>query len=102
MGMELDRTIADQARSFASDGYAVFPGVLAGDLLDLLRAQCDHFVAREDARMDEAGVDRLGLSHRGKRYFANECQREQPALRHMLFSPVMAAICRATLGPDAY
>jgi len=100
--MELDRTIADQARSFASDGYAVFPGVLAGELLDLLRAQCDHFVAREDARMDEAGVDRLGLSHRGKRYFANECQREQPALRQMLFSPVMAAICRATLGPDAY
>lgn len=100
--MELDQTIADQARSFASDGYAVFPAVLAGGLLDLLRAQCDHFVAREDARMDEAGVDRLGLSHRGKRYFANECQREQPALREVLFSPVMAAICRATLGPDAY
>ncbi len=60
------------------------------------------FVAREDARMDAAGVDSLGISHRGKRYFANECQRERPSLRRMLFSETMADICRATLGDDAY
>lgn len=88
--------------SFATDGYAVFPGVLAGAPLDLLRAECARFVAREDARMDAAGVDTLGLSHRGKRYFANECQREQPLLRTVLFGEAMADVCRATLGPDAY
>ncbi len=75
---------------------------MRGELLDLLRAQCDAFVAREDARMDAAGADTLGISHRGKRYFANECQREQPKLRRMLFSPEMAALCRATLGETAY
>jgi ectoine hydroxylase-related dioxygenase (phytanoyl-CoA dioxygenase family) len=91
-----------QSTSFRDQGYAVFDRVLAGPLLDLLRAQCDGFISREDARMDAVGTDRLGLSHRGKRYFANECQREQPALRTMLFSPVMADICRATLGDDAY
>jgi hypothetical protein len=80
----------------------VFEGILRGELLDLLRAQSDAFVAREDARMDAAGVDTLGISHRSKRYFANECQREQPALRRMLFSPEMADICRATLGETAY
>ncbi|MEG3148365.1 phytanoyl-CoA dioxygenase family protein [Sphingomonas sp. ZT3P38] len=100
--METDQAIAAQAESFARDGYAVFPRVLAGELLDLLRRECDHFVAREDARMDAAGVDALGLSHRGTRYFANECQREQPSLRRMLFSRTMAQICRATLGADAY
>lgn len=100
--MTWNQAISAQAGIFARDGYAVFPGVLAGDMLDMLRAECDHFVAREDARMDAAGVDTLGLSHRGKRYFANECQRERPSLRRMLFSPLMAAICRATLGPDAY
>ena len=91
-----------QTPSFREQGYAVFDRVLTGPLLHLLRAQCDSFVAREDARMDAAGTDRIGLSHRGKRYFANECQREQPALHAMLFAPLMADICRATLGEDAY
>ena len=92
----------NEARQFADEGWAVFEGALAGELLELLREHCDRFVAREDARMAAAGVDQLGLSHRGKRYFANECQREIPALRRMLFSPVMAEVCAATLGPDAY
>src|SRR6185369_11759239 len=86
-----------QKQQFAEEGYAVFEGLLRGELLDLLRDECAAFVAREDARMDAAGVDTLGISHRGKRYFANECQREQPALRRMLFSEVMADVCRATL-----
>jgi ectoine hydroxylase-related dioxygenase (phytanoyl-CoA dioxygenase family) len=91
-----------QREQFATEGYAVFERALEGDLLELLRAQCAAFVAREDARMDAAGVDTLGISHRGKRYFANECQREEPALRQMLFSDVMADVCRATLGDEAY
>jgi len=91
-----------QKEQFDAEGYAVFPGILKGEMLELLRGQCDRFVAREDARMDALGVDSIGITHRGKRYFANECQREQPALRHMLFSETMADVCRATLGDDAY
>ena len=91
-----------QTQQFAQDGYAVFEGVLAGEPLELMREQCARFVAREDARMDELGVDSLDLSHRGRRYFANECQRTQPALRGMLFSRTMAEVCRATLGEDVY
>jgi len=91
-----------QARHFAEQGFAVFEGALAGDTLALLRDECDAFVAREDARMDTLGVDTIGISHRGKRYFANECQRVAPALRTMLFSETMADVCRATLGDTAY
>lgn len=91
-----------QSLQFARDGYTVFDGALRGELLEILRRECDGFIVREDARMDAAGVDVLGASHRGKRYFANECQRERPALRRVLFSAVMADICRATLGPTAY
>jgi hypothetical protein len=91
-----------QREQFAREGYAVFERALDGELLVLLREQCAAFVAREDARMDAAGVDTLGISHRGKRYFANECQREDPALRRVLFSDVMADVCRATLGDNAY
>jgi ectoine hydroxylase-related dioxygenase (phytanoyl-CoA dioxygenase family) len=95
-------TYEPQREQFEREGYAVFDRALEGELLELLREQCAAFVAREDARMDAAGVDTLGISHRGKRYFANECQREQPALRRMLFSQVMADVCRATLGDNAY
>ena len=95
-------THAAQTEQFDADGYAVFKGALVGAPMELLRAECARFVAREDARMDAAGVDLLGLSQRGKRYFANECQREQPSLRTVLFSETMANVCRATLGPDAY
>lgn len=91
-----------QKEQFAAEGYAVFDRVLDGETLAMLRDQCDRFVAREDARMDAKGVDTIGISHRGKRYFANECQRAQPALRAMLFSETMADVCRATLGEDAY
>jgi ectoine hydroxylase-related dioxygenase (phytanoyl-CoA dioxygenase family) len=95
-------TFEAQSRQFHEDGYAVFDNALSGELLDLLRSSCDEFVAREDARMDAAGTDTLGITHRGKRYFANECQREQPQLQRMLFSKTMADICRATLGSTAY
>jgi ectoine hydroxylase-related dioxygenase (phytanoyl-CoA dioxygenase family) len=67
----------------------------------MYEAEAEQF-AREDARMDAAGVDSIGITHRGRRYFANECQRAQPQLRGFLFSPLMAEVCRATLGPDAY
>lgn len=91
-----------QREQFARDGYAVFEGALVGPMLELLREQCQSFIEREDAKMDKLGVDTLGITHRGRRYFANECQRQQPALREMLFSQTMADVCRAALGDDVY
>ncbi|WP_199556068.1 phytanoyl-CoA dioxygenase family protein [Sandaracinobacteroides hominis] len=93
---------ADQAEQFRKNGFAVFERALSDEQLELLRANCDDFVAREDARLDAAGADTLGITIRGRRYFANECQREQPDLRRLLFSELMADVCRATLGDTAY
>jgi glycerol-3-phosphate dehydrogenase len=47
-----------------------------------------------------SAIPRVFLAPR--RCFANQCRRTQPALRAMLFSPIMADICRATLGDNAY
>lgn len=91
-----------QRDQFHREGYAVFERVLEGELLDILRSQCADMVRRADARLDALGVDVDGITHRGNRYFAGECQRVQPSLRQILFSTVMADICRATLGDDAY
>ena len=93
----------DQRRTLRSPrAYAVFERVLQGPLLDLLRDECAAVIAREDARLDALGVEVDGISHRGTRYFAGECQRVQPRLRDLLLSTTMADICRATLGDDAY
>lgn len=94
--------LEQQRKQFAAEGYAVFDGVLQGRLLEVLRSECGRFVAREDERLDRLGVDKDGITHRGRRYFAGECQRQQPALREVLFSGALAEICRATLGGDAY
>lgn len=91
-----------QREQFCQEGYAVFERVLTGELLDILRSQCAEMVARADAHLDALRVDSDGITHRGNRYFAGECQRVQPALRRMLFSRVMADICRTTLGDEAY
>ena len=93
---------AAQREQFASEGYAVFERILEGPLLELLREECGRVIEREDARLDALGVEVDGISHKGKRYFAGECQRQQPLLRSMLFSETMADVCRATLGDDAY
>jgi ectoine hydroxylase-related dioxygenase (phytanoyl-CoA dioxygenase family) len=92
----------DQRRQFLDDGYAVFPGALDGPLLGMLREECGRFIQREDSRLDAKGADVDGITHRGLRYFAGLCQRIQPRLRQMLFSEVLANICRATLGETAY
>lgn len=92
----------NQREQFVRDGYAVFERVLEGTILEMLREECARFVTREDARLDELKTDVDGITHRGQRYFAGECQRVQPRLRSMLFSEAMMEICRATLGPDCY
>ena len=52
--------------------------------------------------MADEGVDRLGISAGGKRYFSAMVYAERPELRPFVFGPTMAAICRAVLGPGAY
>jgi len=91
-----------QKAQFAAEGYAVFDRVVSEDMLNMLREQCSMFIAREDSRMDALGVDSIGITHRGRRYFANRCQRTQPALRKFLLGDLMAGICKATLGNEAY
>ncbi len=93
---------AAQKEQFESEGYFILEKVIPDHLLELLRSQCQYFIDKMDARMDAEGTDVLGISHRGKRYFASNCFLERPQLRQFLFSELMADICRATLGDNAY
>ncbi|MFI7272389.1 phytanoyl-CoA dioxygenase family protein [Streptomyces sp. NPDC049879] len=92
----------EMAAQYREEGWFVIERALEPDALELLRGGARHAVEKADAAMDAAGVDRLGINARGKRYFSNMIYQDLPELRGFLFGETMAEICRATLGPDAY
>lgn len=96
-------TITDeQKQQYKDEGYMILESVIPQNLLKLLRGQCQSAIDKMHQRMDEAGSDTIGINHRNQRYFVSNCFREQPKLREFLFSDLMAEVCRATLGDNAY
>jgi ectoine hydroxylase-related dioxygenase (phytanoyl-CoA dioxygenase family) len=87
---------------YRREGYFLLERALSPEQLELLRGVAGYAMDKADAAMDAAGVDRLGINARGKRYFSHMIYQDKPELRQFLFSDLMAEICRATLGPDAY
>jgi ectoine hydroxylase-related dioxygenase (phytanoyl-CoA dioxygenase family) len=87
---------------YRDEGYFVLESVIAGEELELLRSGGQFAIDRLDRQMDEAGVDRIGINAKGKRYFSNMVYQDRPELRRFLFGSTMAQICRAVLGEDAY
>ena len=55
-----------------------------------------------DAEMDRQGVTTLGINHKGSRYFVPFGAEKSAPLHDFVFSPLMAEICRATIGEDAF
>jgi ectoine hydroxylase-related dioxygenase (phytanoyl-CoA dioxygenase family) len=95
-------TITDeQVEQYRAEGWFVLEDVLDAQQLGLLRGGALHVVEKADAAMDAAGVGRLGLNAKGKRYFSSMIN-ELPELRQFLFGATMAEVCRATLGEEAY
>jgi ectoine hydroxylase-related dioxygenase (phytanoyl-CoA dioxygenase family) len=112
-----------QRQQFERDGYFVLPGAMPAHHLDAMRAACDAFVAEYDSTETQVaasdaeahgGVVRYRMTPDGKRvrdniitqkhdrYFLQGRYVESPAMRNWLFSDVIASICAATIGPDAF
>ena len=91
----------DHARRFADEGFFVLDGVLPASDLELLRAECRRLVDERDREMDHAGVDRLDLDHRGRRYFIH-AYGQSARVQRFLFSDLMAQIARTALGDTVY
>jgi len=90
-------------RQFEDEGFFVLENVIPVGDLEMLRAELDRFIARTEKAMDAAGTDVLGLNHRGRRYFiGNRHAEAEGRLEGFLFGDLVAEICRATLGNDAY
>ncbi len=80
----------------------ILPAVIPDDTLVMLREECAYFIGYLDAQLDAAGEKTQGITHRGSRYFISNRYRLSRRLGRFIFSPLMAEIAAATLGPDAY
>ncbi len=91
-----------QKQQYKTEGYFILERVIPDEHLQLLRDELQRYMDAIHAAMDAAGKDVMDLCHRNRRYFINNRYKETGRLKAFLFSDLMADICRATLGPDAY
>ena len=91
-----------QKQQYHDEGYMILENVIPKDHLDMLRDECARYIDEIDADMTAQGVDKVGLNHRGKRYFIHSKYKESGKMAEFVFSDLMADICRSALGEDAY
>lgn len=91
-----------QKEQYREEGWCILERAMPAEHLEALRDECARFIAQKDAEMDAQGVDVLGITHRGSRYFIKDCHVGSDRVRDFLFSPFMSEICRGTLGDEAY
>ena len=96
------RVTPDQQEQFREEGYFILEGCVTDEQLAITRAACDHLIGLMHDEMDRLGTDHIHISHRGKRYHIAKKYDQAPRLSEYVFSPLMADICRATIGETAY
>jgi len=92
----------EQKAQFQNEGYCILEKVIPAEYLELLRDECAHWMAVLDAEMDALGVETLGITHKGNRYFIGGKWHQSDRLPRFLWSELMAGICRDTLGDTAF
>ena len=83
-------------------GFTILPSVIDADTLEMLREESAYFVGYTDAVMDARGIEVMGITHRGKRYFISNRYRSSTRISSFLFGPLMAEITTSFLGDTVY
>lgn len=91
-----------QRQQYRDEGFFVLENAIPSGDLAMLRNLADRFVREQDEEMDRLGVDQLNLNRKGSRYFVFLAYKNHPELAEFIFSDIMADICRATVGDNAY
>ena len=92
----------DHIAQYQQRGFFVLNAVMPQQHIEMLRLECSRYIGMIEAEMDAQGKDIIGINHRNKRYFISNRYKESALIAEFLFSDLMADICRATLGPNAY
>jgi len=93
---------AQHREQFLEEGYFIIENIIPEEHLQILRDSCDHLIDLMHQEMDRLGTDHIHISHRGKRYHIAKKYDQAPNLRDYVFSPLMAEVCKATLGDKAF
>ncbi|MEO6876076.1 MAG: phytanoyl-CoA dioxygenase family protein [Opitutaceae bacterium] len=102
MSATLQNLVSEQNRKqFRDEGYFVLPNVVPAAHLAMMREVCGEFIAAYDAEMESAGQTFQGINIKGSRYFIAN-RHKGTRLPEFIYSDLMAEICRATLGDNAY
>lgn len=91
-----------QKKLYHDEGYMILESVIPEDLLTILREECHYFVGYKDGQMDLKSETTDELTHRGSRYFIANRYRMSHRMHRFIYSDLMAEVCRATLGEQAY
>ncbi len=95
--------VSDEFRQqYREEGYSLLPTVLDSADLAVLREECDRSIGIVEQAMAAQTTDTIGLNHRGRRYIVPLQYKKSDRLQQLLFGEMMADICRATLGSEAY
>ena len=95
--------ITDSHRQqYQRDGYFILESAVPSEHLQIMRDACDHLIDLMHEEMDRLGTDHIHISHRGKRYHIAKKYDQAPRLSEYVFSDLMADVCRATIGDDAF
>ncbi len=92
----------EQVEQYHRDGYFILESVIPEPALAALRDECLRYVEDYDRDMEAKGIETQGITHYKKRYFIGNRSKSSPIMTEFLFSELMAEICRATLGDDAF
>lgn len=93
---------AEHRRQYQESGWFIAERAIGTDDLQILRDACDVLMESMHREMDRLGTDHIHISHRGRRYHIAKKHDEVPALRQYIFGELMADVCRATIGENAF
>ena len=89
-------------QQYLDEGYFILESALSRETLDLLRDACDLLIDRMHIEMDRLKTDHIHISHRNQRYHIAKQYNAIDGLEKYVFGDVMAEICRATIGREAF
>ena len=92
----------EQVQQYQRDGFFILESVIPENVLKALQDECMRHVDMHDREMEAKRVQTQGITHYKKRYFISNRSADSPIMTEFLFSDLMAQICRATLGDNAY
>lgn len=89
-------------QQYVDEGYFIVERAICDDDLQVMRDSCDLLIELMHAEMDRLCTDHIHISHRGKRYHIAKKYDQAPGLANYVLGQLMADVCRATIGDDAF